>query len=63
MKGDLKNKKRTPSVNDLFSRGVMAIANTSEIWKLLDLGHWVSLGRDEIYLERGAGALCDRQPS
>lgn len=41
----------------------MAIANTSEIWKLLDLGHWVSLGRDEIYLERGAGGLCDWQPS
>lgn len=47
MKGDKKKKERerkTPSVSDLFSRGVMAIANTSEIRKLLDLGHIVQIG-------------------
>lgn len=46
MKGDKKKERerKTPSVSDLFSRGVMAIANTSEIRKLLDLGHIVQIG-------------------
>lgn len=40
-------KKKIPSVNDLFSRCVMAVANASDIWKLLDLGIWFKLGLTE----------------
>lgn len=58
MKGNFKKKERkAPSVNDLFSGGVMAAANTSEIRKLLDLGHIVQIGS---HWGKEGGLVCEQ---